>query len=99
MLKVKQLGVAAAVALFAGAAMASNFRVADQVYIPAAGHVVGAGATFVSDVFISNLSDDSVDVSIVLSQTPAGTQIAFPKKLTLAPRERRELPDFISNTL
>ncbi|MEA2165926.1 MAG: hypothetical protein QOK37_4053 [Thermoanaerobaculia bacterium] len=99
MFKVKQLGVAAAVALFAGAAMASNFRAADQVYIPAAGHVVGAGATFVSDVFISNLSDDSVDVSIILSQTPNGTQIAFPKKLTLAPRERRELPDFISNTL
>lgn len=99
MFKVKQLGVAAAVALFAGAAMASNFRAADQVYIPAAGHVVGASATFVSDVFISNLSDDSVDVSIIFSTGPQGTQTAFPKKLTLAPRERRELPDFLANTL
>jgi hypothetical protein len=99
MFKVKQLGVAAAIALFAGAALASNFRAADQVYIPAAGHVVGANATFVSDVFISNLSDDSVDVSIIFSTGTAGTQTSFPKKLTLAPRERRELPDFISNTL
>ena len=72
MFKVKQLGVAAAIALFAGAAMASNFRAADQVYVPAAGHVVGANATFVSDVFISNLSDDSVDVSIILSTGPTG---------------------------
>jgi hypothetical protein len=99
MFKVRQLVVAVAIALLAVAAMASNFRAADQVYIPAAGHVAGASATFVSDVFISNLSDDSVDVSIILSVSPAGTQTAFPKKLTLLPRERRELLDFISNTL
>ena len=99
MFKAKQLGVAAAIALFAGAAMASNFRAADQVYIPAAGHVGGANATFVSDVFLSNLSDDSVDVSIIFSTGPTGTQTSFPKKLTLLPRERRELPDFISTTL
>jgi hypothetical protein len=99
MFKVKQLGVAAAVALFAGAAMASNFRAADQVYIPAVGHVAGASATFVSDVFLSNLSDDSVDVSIIFSSGTGGTQTAFPKKLTLLPRERRELLDFLSNTL
>jgi hypothetical protein len=99
MLKVKQLGVAAAIALFASAAMASNFRAADQVYVPAAGHIVGAGATFVSDLYISNLSDDAVDVSVILSQTPAGTQTPFPKVLTLQPRERRELLDFIGTTL
>jgi hypothetical protein len=102
MLKVKQLGVAAAIALFAGAAMASNFRAADQVYIPAAGHIVGANATFVSDVYISNLSDDSVDVSVIYAtgNTPAtAVQTPFPKVLTLAPRERRELLDFMSNTL
>jgi hypothetical protein len=102
MLKVKQLGVAAAIALFAGAAMASNFRAADQVYIPAAGHIVGANATFVSDVFISNLSDDSVDVSVIYATgntTATAVQTPFPKVLTLAPRERRELLDFMSNTL
>jgi len=100
MLKVKQLGVAAAIALFAGAAMASNFRAADQVYIPAAGHIVGANATFVSDVFISNLSDDSVDISVIYSGSPGlNTTTPFPKVLTLAPRERRELLDFMSNTL
>ena len=100
MLKVKQLGVAAAIALFAGAAMASNFRAADQVYIPAAGHIAGANATFVSDVFISNLSDDSVDVSVIYSGSPGlNTTTPFPKVLTLAPRERRELLDFMANTL
>lgn len=99
MFKVKQLGVAAAIALFAGAAMASNFRAADQVYVPAAGHIVGANATFVSDLFISNLTGDSVDVSIIFSSGTAGTQTAFPKKLTLLPNERRELLDFMSNTL
>ena len=99
MFKVKQLGVAAAITLFAGAAMASNFRAADQVYVPAAGHVSSASATFVSDVFISNLSDDSVDISVILATGTAGTQIPFPKVLTLAARERRELRDFVKNTL
>jgi hypothetical protein len=99
MFKVKQLGVAAAVVLFAGAAMASNFRAADQVYVPAAGHVSSASATFISDVFISNLSDQSVDVSVIFSTGANGTQTPFPKVLTLAPRERREMLDFVGNTL
>jgi hypothetical protein len=99
MFKVKQLGVAAAVVLFAGAAMASNFRAADQVYVPAAGHVSSASATFISDVFISNLSDQSVDVSVIFSTGAGGTQTPFPKVVTLAPRERRELLDFVGNTL
>jgi hypothetical protein len=103
MFKTKQLGVAAAIVLFAGAAMASNFRAADQVYVPAAGHISSASATFVSDVFISNLSDDSVDISVIyatggLSGAPV-TQTPFPKVLTLLPRERRELRDFMKNTL
>src|SRR5258708_9934482 len=102
MLKVKQLGVAAAIGLFAGAAMASNFRAADQVYIPEAGHIVDANATFVSEVFISNLSDDSVDVSVIFAtgaSASSAVQTPFPKILTLAPRERRELLDFMGNTL
>ena len=99
MFKLKQLGVAAAVALFAGAAMASNFRAADQVYVPAAGHISSASATFISDVFISNLSDSSVDVSVIFASGSNGAQTTFPKFLTLAPRERRELLDFMGNTL
>jgi hypothetical protein len=104
MFKVKQLGVAAAITLFAGAAMASNFRAADQVYVPAAGHASSASATFISDLFISNLSDDSVDVSVIYATgsnpaaNPANLQ-QFPKVLTLVPRERRELKDFMKNTL
>ncbi len=99
MFKLKQLGVAAAVALFAGAAMASNFRAGDQIYVPAAGHISSASATFISDVFISNLSDQSVDVSVIFSSGSNGSQTTFPKILTLAPRERRELLDFMGNTL
>ncbi|MDP9362559.1 MAG: hypothetical protein M3P29_14050, partial [Acidobacteriota bacterium] len=95
--------MAAAIALFAGAAMASNFRAADQVYVPAAGHASSSSATFISDVFISNLTDDSVDVSVIYATgavpaAPTNLQ-QFPKILTLAPRERRELVDFVSNTL
>jgi hypothetical protein len=110
MLKVKQLGVAVAIALFAGAAMASNFRAADQVYVPAAGHISSSSATFISDVFISNLSDQSVDVSVIYAsgtaphmttptQLPTDTLQQFPKVLTLLPRERRELLDFVGTTL
>jgi hypothetical protein len=99
MFKVKQLGVAAAITLFAGAAMASNFRAADQVYVPAAGHVQGASATFISDLFISNLSDDSVDISVIMAAGAAGAQTPFPKVLTLLPRERREIRDFVNTTL
>jgi hypothetical protein len=99
MFKVKQLAVTAAITLFAGVAMASNFRAADQVYVPAAGHISSSSATFVSDIFISNLSDDSVDVSVILATGAAGTQTPFPRILTLLPRERRELKDFVKNTL
>jgi hypothetical protein len=99
MFKVKQLGVAAAITLFAGVAMASNFRAADQVYVPAAGHISSSSATFVSDIFISNLSDDSVDISVILATGTGGTQTPFPRVVTLAARERRELRDFIKNTL
>jgi len=103
MFKVRQLVVAVAIALFAVAAMASNFRAADQVYVPAAGHASSSSATFISDVFISNLTDDSVDVSVVYATganpvAPTSLQ-QFPKVLTLLPRERRELIDFVGNTL
>jgi hypothetical protein len=104
MFKAKQLGVAVTIALFSGAAMASNFRAADQVYVPAAGHASSSSATFVSDVFISNLTGDSVDVSVIYAtgsnpQSSNATLLQFPKVITLLPNERRELPDFFVNTL
>ena len=99
MLKVKHVVTAVAIALIATGAMASNFRAADQVYVPAAGHLAGASGTFISDVFISNLSADPVSVSVILSQTPNGTQTTFNNVVTLAGNERREMNDFIVNTL
>ena len=99
MFNLKQFGAAAALTLAATAAMASNFRGADQVYVPAAGHTGGSSGTFISDVYVSNLTDDRVTVSVNLVQTPQGAQSTFNNLFTLAPRERREFVDFVANTL
>ena len=99
MLKVKHVVTAAAMALIAAGAMASNFRVADQVYVPAAGHLAGGSGTFISDVFISNVTTDSVSVSVILSQGPTGSQTTFNNQITLAPNERREILDFFPTVL
>jgi hypothetical protein len=88
---IKKIGFAAAIALVAVSAMASNFRVADQVYVPAAGHI----GTFVSDLFVSNTNADSITVSVIAANGEQGTQQNFANLFTLAPNERRELPDFI----
>src|SRR5688572_8798437 len=62
----KKLTVAAALTLFAAGAYASNFRGADQVYLPVAGHAPGSSGVFISDVYIANLDqDEEVKVSII----------------------------------
>src|SRR4051812_37801568 len=102
MLKLQKLAVAAAVSLVAFSAMASNFRAADQVYVPNAGHVAGGSGTFISDVFISNLSNDSVTISLIFSGSINGVanqQQNFNDKFQLAPQERKEFVDFFANTL
>ncbi len=100
MFKAKHWMVAAAMVLVACGAMASNFRVADQVYLPVAGHVQGGSVLFVSDVFISNLSTDSVQVSLIYGpQNGRGNFQTFPNKITLAPNERKEYVDFFSVVL
>jgi len=101
MLKLQRLVVAAAVTLFAVSAMASNFRAADQIYVPNAGHVQGGSGTFVSDVFVSNLSSDSVTVSLIFSGSIAGApgQQNFNDRFTLAPNERKEFVDFFVSVL
>ncbi|MBV9495503.1 MAG: hypothetical protein JOZ54_14735 [Acidobacteria bacterium] len=96
MFNFKKFGVAAVVAMMgAASAMASNFRGADQVYVPAAGHLAGASGTFISDVYISNLTDDRVTVSVNFVQGASGGQSTFNNAFTLAPRERREFVDFV----
>lgn len=102
MFKLKQTGVAAAaLILVATSALASNFRAADQVYVPVAGHLATSSATFISDVWISNLStSDAVDVSVIY--TPNGqttTPQYFDKVLTLQPSERKEITDFFPTLL
>lgn len=101
----KKLGVAAALMLVAVSASASNFRAADQVYLPVAGHLQGSSGTFISDVFIANLSGDEVSVSIIYQpfgeNNPASGTIGteFKDKIILQPFERKEFLDFFNSAL
>jgi len=57
----KRLLVATALTMCAAGAYASNFRGADQVYIPTAGRIVQpTNNTFISDVQLANLDRKSV---------------------------------------
>ena len=98
MVKLKSV-VAVAVMFIAAGAMASNFRAADQVYVPIAGHVAGGGGTFISDVFMSNLSSDPVTVSVIFSTGANGVQTNFNGVINLAANERREILDFFPTVL
>jgi hypothetical protein len=101
----KKLTVAAALVLVAATASASNFRGADQVYIPIAGHVAGATGTFITDVYISNLSSDPVTVSVIFQERrpdlpPDGVVgREFPNAITLRPFERKQYLDFFVSAL
>src|SRR5437763_180603 len=101
MFKAKIWVVAAAMVLVAFGAMASNFRVADQVYVPIAGHIQGGSSLFVSDIFISNLStSDAVQVSIIYGpQNGKGNFQSFANRITLAANERKEFVDFFQTVL
>ena len=99
MLKAR-FAVTAAILFVAVGAFASNFRVADQVYVPAAGHIVGGSQLFISDVFISNLTSDPVSVSVIFSAgASGGAPQTFNNVISLAPNERQELPDFVGSKL
>jgi hypothetical protein len=102
----KKIGVAAALILCAFSASASNFRAADQVYVPVAGHASGSSGLFVSDAYISNLSSDTVDVSVIYVPRDPNSGGVAPKNLeeirgriTLRPFERKEFLDIFVNAL
>lgn len=102
----RKLGVAAALVLCAFAASASNFRGADQVYVPIAGRTSGSSGVFTTDAYISNLSGDSVDVSVIyvpLGDNAAGNAPAnleeIRGKITLRPYERKEFPNIFESAL
>ena len=98
----KNFAVFALVMLFAVSAMATNFRVADQVYLPAAGKLAGASGTFISDVWIANMTTDPVSVSVIYVPNAVTTTPniqSFNNVITLAPNERREFVDFFPTVL
>src|SRR5205085_5327695 len=98
MVKVKNV-VAVAIMFIAAGAMATNFRAADQVYVPAAGHLAGASGTFISDVVVSNLSADPVNVSIIYASGTNGAQTNFNNVIVLAANERQEIVDIFPSKL
>lgn len=63
----RKFAVAALLMVCAVSAFGSNFRGADQVYLPAAAKIVGGGGSvvFYSDVYLANLSSDDIDVSVI----------------------------------
>lgn len=97
----KKLTLAAALTLCAFGASASNFRGADQVYIPAAANAQGASGRFVSDVYIANLSGDKVDVSVIFQQigTGGGSGTEFKNVISLNGYERKEYKNFLQSAL
>ena len=98
--------VAAAALIVSTSAFASNFRAADQVYVPIAGHARGGSGLFITDAFLANLSTDAVDVAVIYvpvnpnegGTTPAGLE-EIRGRITLRGLERKEFPDIIVNTL
>jgi hypothetical protein len=76
--------------------MASNFRAADQVYVPAAGHIDSAVKTFISDIAVSNVTTDAVSVSVIFSDA-SGTQTIVNNLFTLQPNEHKEFTDFVGS--
>lgn len=102
----KKFIVAAALTLCAAGAYASNFRGADQVYVPIAGHAPGGSGTFISDIYISNLdTDEAVSVSVILQpfgpNLPADGSVGteFKDVIQLQPGERKEYLDFFRSAL
>src|SRR5215213_1420571 len=100
-MSIKKLAVAAALTLCALSASASNFRGADQVYIPAAGNFQGASGRFVSDVYLANLTNDNVEVSVIFQQIGqnGGTGTEFRNVITLKGQERKEYKNFLQSAL
>ncbi len=99
MFRLKQLGIVALLVLCAAGAMANEFRGGDQIYVPVAGKVAGASGTFISDVWVANLSIDSVPVTVSVIYIPTGpnqTPQYFNDLFTLQPSERKEFIDFMT---
>jgi hypothetical protein len=96
----KNLWIASALMLLmAAGAAASNFRAADLVYVPNAGKLPGAVATYETDVWISNPNSTAATVWVAFA--PQGqdnsTAPANAVKLAtdLAAGERREINDIV----
>lgn len=84
--------------LHAVPAHGQNFRAADQVYLVTAGHAVSGDKEFATELHVTNLSSDPVNVSITYARanTFNADPERFPERLPvhihLGPGEYREIP-------
>jgi hypothetical protein len=102
MLKMKHLVVAAILILTAAVAFAADFRAADQLYVPLAGHVIGGGRLFITDLFIQNVENEAIDISYIYIPLGSTTPQYIPASgaaYSLAAGERREVVDVMVKTL
>lgn len=83
--------------------MAANFRAGDLIYVPNVARLAGANNSFFkTDLFISNVSSESVEVGIAFapsgvtdnSNVLVGSNV---KEITLAAGERREIIDVLGS--
>src|SRR5688500_13421048 len=99
----RKIGIAAALMLCAFGASESNFRGADQVYVPVAGHAGGSSGLFISDAYLANLTGDIVDVAVIYvprgtnagGSAPAGLE-EIRNRITLQPFERKRSEEHTS---
>jgi hypothetical protein len=96
-----------AVALLAVAStgLASNFRAGDTIYLPSAGRVASGTIEFVTDVYITNHTASTVEVTVAFGATGGGDNTSMldaanlvDLSTPLAPGERRLISD-ITGTL
>jgi hypothetical protein len=86
--------------VLAASADAASFRAADTVYLPAAGKLPGANASFFrTDVWIANVSTDRVVVSVRFAAHggEANTDTTTIDLPPLAPGERRQIRDIMGS--
>jgi hypothetical protein len=103
MLNLKRSVVLAAILLTAMSVSASNFRAGDVVYLPSAGHVASGSGAYVTDIYITNLTTSSVDVSVAFGASGGVDNSAIPGQTrsigtSLAAGERRMIAD-VTNTI
>lgn len=90
------MSIVAVLAIFVFSVKGSDFPAADQVFLPSAISIKAPWGSYISDIWLTNESDDPVSVS--MTYTPANAPpLSVTKRdvVTLAPHEHREITDIV----